>query len=162
MLARLAGGVGLKEQQFRQALQERKYQEAHRAGLRRASDEAGGTAVPAFLIGQAMLTGMQRKETLERVIDAELRKRQAGLLPARHVALKDAPKSGPTSTGSGQHPASGRPRTSANHRGDRSRCRMSKKKNRGSDPGFTPYLTDQTTGFAERFAENLLPKGAEP
>jgi predicted DsbA family dithiol-disulfide isomerase len=73
VLTRLAGEVGLDEGEFRHDLQSRRYREAHRAALRQAH-EMGVTAVPAFLIGRTMLTGLQGSQALERAIDAELRK----------------------------------------------------------------------------------------
>jgi predicted DsbA family dithiol-disulfide isomerase len=77
VLTRLAGEVGLDEAGFRQALETRKYREAHREALRHAYEEAGITAVPTFVIGGHVLQGIQSKETLERLIDAELRKQAA-------------------------------------------------------------------------------------
>jgi predicted DsbA family dithiol-disulfide isomerase len=77
VLTRLAGEVGLDEEGFRQALHTRQYREAHQAALRHAFEEASVTAVPCFIIGEIMLTGMQSKETLEQVIDSELRKQES-------------------------------------------------------------------------------------
>src|SRR5262245_61760320 len=72
VLTRLAGEVGLDEQEFREALQGRKYREAHRQALRHAYEEAGVTGVPMFVIGRQVLTGMQGRQTLETAIDEEL------------------------------------------------------------------------------------------
>lgn len=77
VLTRLAGEVGLDQQQFRQALVSRKYREVHRQTLRHAYDEVGVTGVPMFLIGEQVLTGLQSKETLEQVIDEELQSTRA-------------------------------------------------------------------------------------
>jgi predicted DsbA family dithiol-disulfide isomerase len=73
VLTRLAGEVGLDEKAFREALTARRYRQAHREALRRA-DESGVSAVPAFVIGRRVLTGLQDRATLERVLDEELRR----------------------------------------------------------------------------------------
>lgn len=72
VLTTLAGGVGLDEKEFEEALRGRKYREAHRRALRHAYQEASVTGVPMFVIGDRVLTGLQDKETLEAVIEAEL------------------------------------------------------------------------------------------
>jgi predicted DsbA family dithiol-disulfide isomerase len=72
VLTKLAGQVGLDEQEFAEALRIRKYREAHRQALRHAYEEAGVTGVPMFGIGSQVLTGLQDRETLEAVIDEEL------------------------------------------------------------------------------------------
>src|SRR5215472_14844925 len=69
VLTKLAGEVGLDEKEFGEALRNRKYREAHRQALRHAYEEAGVTAVPMFVIGSRVLTGLQDKQTLERVIE---------------------------------------------------------------------------------------------
>ena len=71
VLTRLAGEVGLDEKEFEQALRTRKYREVHQRALRHAYEEAGVTGVPMFVIGSQVLTGLQRRETLEAVIDEE-------------------------------------------------------------------------------------------
>lgn len=71
VLTKLAGEVGLNEQEFRMALQTRNCREAHQKALRHAYEEAGVTGVPMFVIGQRRLTGLQSQETLERVIEVE-------------------------------------------------------------------------------------------
>jgi predicted DsbA family dithiol-disulfide isomerase len=76
VLTQLAKEVGLDEDGFRQALVIRKYREAHQEALRQAH-EAGVTAVPAFVVGRSLLTGLQSEETLRRAIDADLREQQA-------------------------------------------------------------------------------------
>lgn len=73
VLTKLAGEVGLDEQEFRSALETRKYKEAHQKALQHAYQEAGVTGVPMFVIGPHVLTGLQSKETLERVIEQELK-----------------------------------------------------------------------------------------
>jgi predicted DsbA family dithiol-disulfide isomerase len=71
VLTKLAGEVGLDQNEFDEALRTRKYQEAHRQALRHAYEEAGVTGVPMFVIGKQVLTGSQDKETLEEVIREE-------------------------------------------------------------------------------------------
>ena len=68
VLTRLAGEVGLVAQDFRQALNSRRYQEAHQRALNQAS-EMNITAIPAFQIGEHLLFGVQPKETLVRAIE---------------------------------------------------------------------------------------------
>ena len=64
--------VGLNETEFEQALKSRKYREAHQRALRLAYEEAGGTGVPMFVIGDRTLTGLQDRATLEAVFEKEL------------------------------------------------------------------------------------------
>jgi len=71
VLTKLAGEVGLEEKEFEEALETRKYREAHQRALRHAYEEAGVTGVPMFVIGDQMLTGLQDRETLEAVIEEE-------------------------------------------------------------------------------------------
>ena len=84
VLTRLAGEVGLDEQEFLQALQERKYRQAHQAALRHAYEEVGVSGVPMFVVGRHVLTGLQDRETLEAAIDEELA-RSDGRGPACHA-----------------------------------------------------------------------------
>ena len=72
VLTKLAGEVGLNETEFEEALTSRKYREAHQRALRHAYEEAGGTGVPMFVIGDQTLTGLQDRATLEAVIEKEL------------------------------------------------------------------------------------------
>jgi predicted DsbA family dithiol-disulfide isomerase len=72
VLTKLAGEVGLNEQEFEEALKSRKYREAHQRALRHAYEEAGVTGVPMFVIGNQVLTGLQSRETLEAVIEEEM------------------------------------------------------------------------------------------
>lgn len=67
VLTKLAGEVGLDEQEFRRALEDRKYREVHQRALQHAY-EAGITAVPTFIIGDQVLRGLQSKETIEKAI----------------------------------------------------------------------------------------------
>jgi predicted DsbA family dithiol-disulfide isomerase len=77
VLTRLAGEVGLNEQEFEEALRTRKYREAHRRALRHAYEEAGVTGVPMFVVGDRVLTGLQDRGTLEAVIEEDLSRQTA-------------------------------------------------------------------------------------
>jgi predicted DsbA family dithiol-disulfide isomerase len=72
VLTRLAGEIGLEEQEFREALASRKYREAHQQALRHAYKEAGIQAVPTFIIGDKVVRGLVREEDLRRLIKLEL------------------------------------------------------------------------------------------
>jgi predicted DsbA family dithiol-disulfide isomerase len=72
VLTKLAGEVGLDQEEFEEALHTRKYREAHRQALRHDYGEAGVTGVPKFVIGNQALTGLRDRETLEAVIEEEL------------------------------------------------------------------------------------------
>jgi predicted DsbA family dithiol-disulfide isomerase len=72
VLTRLAGEVGLDEKEFREALESRKYRQAHQRAMRHAYEEAGVTGVPMFVIGHQVLTGLQDREALEAAIEQEL------------------------------------------------------------------------------------------
>jgi predicted DsbA family dithiol-disulfide isomerase len=74
VLTKLAGEVGLDEEEFGRSLRARKYKEAHRQALRHAYQEAGVSGVPMFVIGEQVLTGLQDRETLEGVIEEERKK----------------------------------------------------------------------------------------
>ena len=78
VLTKLAGEVGLNETEFEEALKSRKYREAHQRALRHAYEEAGGTGVPMFVIGDRTLTGLQDRATLEAVIEKELVSSEGG------------------------------------------------------------------------------------
>ena len=78
VLTKLAGEVGLNETEFEQALTSRKYREDHQQALRHAYEEAGGTGVPMFVIGDQTLTGLQDRATLEAVIEKELAASEGG------------------------------------------------------------------------------------
>jgi predicted DsbA family dithiol-disulfide isomerase len=71
VLTNLAGEVGLDRTAFEEALQTRKYREAHQQALRHANEQAGVTGVPMFAIGNQVLTGLQDRKTLETAIEAE-------------------------------------------------------------------------------------------
>ena len=68
VLAKLAMEVALDEENFKQALETRKYQAAHQQALRHAG-QMGITAVPAFQVGEHLLPGLQSKETISRAIE---------------------------------------------------------------------------------------------
>jgi predicted DsbA family dithiol-disulfide isomerase len=72
VLTKLAGEVGLDEEEFETALRTRRYKEAHREALCHAYEEAGITGVPMFVIGDQVLTGLQDRETLEAVLEEEM------------------------------------------------------------------------------------------
>ncbi len=50
----------------------RKYRAAHQQALRHAYEEASVRGVPMFLIGSQVLTGLQKREKLEAVIEEEM------------------------------------------------------------------------------------------
>lgn len=70
VLTGLAEDVGLDGAGFQQALEERRYRDAHRAARQHASDEAGVTGVPAFAISGRFLVGLQSREALVAAIEA--------------------------------------------------------------------------------------------
>jgi predicted DsbA family dithiol-disulfide isomerase len=71
VLIRLAGEAGLDQKEFEEALRTRKYRGVHQQALRHAYEEARVTGVPMFVIGNQLLTGLQDRQTLEAVIEAE-------------------------------------------------------------------------------------------
>lgn len=75
-LTRLAGELGLNEAEYRKALEEGLYREAHQKALQHAYTEANITAVPTFIIGETVLQGICPKEVLEKVISEELEKEE--------------------------------------------------------------------------------------
>ena len=72
VLTKLAGELGLNEQDFREALETRRYKEAHQQALRHATQEIGVRAVPTFIIGNKMVQGLLREEDMRRLIKQEL------------------------------------------------------------------------------------------
>ncbi len=74
VLSKLAGEVGLDQQEYRRALETRKYKEAHQKALEHAYHEVDIEAVPTFIIGSTTLSGVRSKEELKRMIDLELSK----------------------------------------------------------------------------------------
>ncbi|OLN22425.1 2-hydroxychromene-2-carboxylate isomerase [Domibacillus antri] len=80
VLTKLAGEIGLDEDEYRAALEQRTYKDAHQKALEQAYNVANITAVPTFIIGSTKLTGMHSKETLEQVIEDEMKKQKVTLL----------------------------------------------------------------------------------
>lgn len=80
VLTKLAGEVGLDEKEYREALESRKYKEAHEQALEHSYEEAEVTAVPTFVIGETKIAGIHTKETLEQLIDEELQKQKPKVL----------------------------------------------------------------------------------
>lgn len=76
VLTQLAGEIGLDEKEYREALETRKYKEVHQQALRHAYEEANITSVPTFVIGETKFAGIHSKETLEQIIDDEIRKQK--------------------------------------------------------------------------------------
>jgi predicted DsbA family dithiol-disulfide isomerase len=76
ILTRLASEIGLDEIEYREALETRKYKEAHQKALQHAYKEAGITAVPTFVIGDTKVAGIRSKETLEQIIEDEINKQK--------------------------------------------------------------------------------------
>jgi predicted DsbA family dithiol-disulfide isomerase len=74
VLVKLAGEIGLDEAEFGEALETRKYKEAHQQALEHAYKGADITAVPTIVIGDTMLRGVRSKEALEQAINEELAK----------------------------------------------------------------------------------------
>ncbi|BCJ87969.1 2-hydroxychromene-2-carboxylate isomerase [Effusibacillus dendaii] len=72
VLTRLAGEIGLDQKEFRDALETRKYKEAHQKELQHAYEGVQITAVPTFIIGRYQIPGLLPKEQLEKVIDEEI------------------------------------------------------------------------------------------
>lgn len=85
VLVKLAGEVGLDEEDYRDALTTRKYKEAHKKALKHAYEEANVTAVPTFVIGDTTIAGIHSKETLEQIINDELN-RQKGVILTEGMA----------------------------------------------------------------------------
>jgi predicted DsbA family dithiol-disulfide isomerase len=79
VLAKLAGEIGLNEKEYREALETRKYKEAHQKALKHAYTEANITAVPTFVIGDTRIAGIRSKETLEQIINDELNKQRTDI-----------------------------------------------------------------------------------
>ncbi|MBM7663035.1 putative DsbA family dithiol-disulfide isomerase [Bacillus mesophilus] len=74
VLTKLAGEVGLNQNEYRKALETRKYKETHQKALKHAYHEADIQAVPTFIIGETIVQGARPKETLEKIISNELMK----------------------------------------------------------------------------------------
>ncbi|EDL66399.1 2-hydroxychromene-2-carboxylate isomerase family protein [Bacillus sp. SG-1] len=74
VLTKLAGELGLDQEEYRTALETRKYKEVHQKALQHVYEEANIQAVPTFIIGDAELRGARPREVLEQIIDDELSK----------------------------------------------------------------------------------------
>jgi predicted DsbA family dithiol-disulfide isomerase len=72
ILTQLVGEIGLDENEYRAALETRKYKETHQQALQHSFKEAGITAVPTFVIGDTKVAGIRSKEMLEQIIDDEI------------------------------------------------------------------------------------------
>lgn len=72
VLVKLAKDIGLDDKEFREALETRKYKEAHQRELKAAYEEVGVTAVPTFIIGDKKMRGLLREEDLRKLIELEL------------------------------------------------------------------------------------------
>ncbi|WP_017727923.1 DsbA family oxidoreductase [Halalkalibacterium ligniniphilum] len=81
VLTALASELGLDENEYRQALETRKYKEQHQAALEHAYHEAGIQAVPTFIIGDTTIVGIRSKETLEQIIEEEAKKQDGFTFP---------------------------------------------------------------------------------
>ncbi len=78
VLVKLAGEIGLDEAEYREALETHKYREAHQQALHHAYNEAKITAVPTLFVGDTRVPGLVPKDTLEKLIDAEIQKGDNG------------------------------------------------------------------------------------
>lgn len=72
VLTMLAGEVGLDQDEYRHALETRKYKEAHQQALYHAYNEVDITAVPTFIVGDRVVPWMRSKEALEQIILSEM------------------------------------------------------------------------------------------
>ena len=57
ILVNLAGKLGLDQEKFKEALETRKYKNAHQQALQHVYNEANIQAVPTFIIGKTELQG---------------------------------------------------------------------------------------------------------
>ncbi|WP_121612688.1 DsbA family oxidoreductase [Mesobacillus foraminis] len=76
VLTKLAVEIGLDEGEYREALETRKYKEAHQKALEEAYSQANITAVPTFMIGDTKVSGIRSKETLEQIINDEINRKR--------------------------------------------------------------------------------------
>lgn len=74
VLTKLAGEIGLNEQEYREALENGKYEDIHKEMLQQAYYEMKVEVVPTFIIGNTRLEGVVSEETLKNAIDNELNK----------------------------------------------------------------------------------------
>jgi predicted DsbA family dithiol-disulfide isomerase len=68
VLTEAAEKIGLNKEEFQEALETRRFKDAHQQALQHAYEEAQITAVPTFVIGNRMLRGLHTKEMLEKII----------------------------------------------------------------------------------------------
>lgn len=80
VLTELAGEIGLNQTDYRNVLETRKYKDLHQKALHHAYQEVNIQAVPTFIIGETVLSGVRSKETLEQVIKEEQNKQKPILL----------------------------------------------------------------------------------
>lgn len=73
VLTQLAQEIGLDADQYKQALIDRTYKDAHQTALKHAT-EANIKAVPTMVIGDTVLSGVRDKETIEETVNQELNK----------------------------------------------------------------------------------------
>ena len=78
VLTSVASAAGLDAKRFRNALEERSYAERVGKLLRHAREEIQVTGVPLFFIGDARLSGVQSRQTLEHIIEQQLKHQQVG------------------------------------------------------------------------------------
>lgn len=71
ILTKLAGEIGLDEQEYNEVLESGQYRTAHQQALQHAYNEAQISAVPTIVIGGIILRGMHSKETIEKIIDEQ-------------------------------------------------------------------------------------------
>ncbi|GAB1784105.1 2-hydroxychromene-2-carboxylate isomerase [Priestia megaterium] len=76
ILTKLAGEVNLNTDEYRSALETRKYRETHQKALQHAYKEADISAVPTFIIGDTEIAGIRSKESFEDIIAEEINKKQ--------------------------------------------------------------------------------------
>jgi predicted DsbA family dithiol-disulfide isomerase len=79
VLTKLAGEVGLDEIEYKEALETRKYREAHRKALEHAYQQ-NITSVPTFVIGDTTIAGVRSQETFERIVNDELDKQKTNVI----------------------------------------------------------------------------------
>jgi predicted DsbA family dithiol-disulfide isomerase len=72
VLAGIAGSVGLDREEFRRALETRRYKEAHENALMMAVRKARVEAVPMIVIGSRVIRGLATREAIEEMIREEM------------------------------------------------------------------------------------------
>lgn len=74
VLKKLAGEIGLDEDDFEKTVLNGKYKELQKQMLKHAYEEADINVVPTFVIGDTVMQGFNNREDFERVIERELKK----------------------------------------------------------------------------------------